>query len=270
MVQLLDGKRTAADWAKRLQGRFKGVGRLAAVTVGDDAASRLYLEKKAAMAKGLGAGFVLYWLPVSVGTRAVKQKIAQLNRDRRVAGIIVQLPLPKRLDSAEIVNVIAPSKDVDGLTDANISSGGMLPATAVGIIELVRRYKLELRRKQIVLLGFSRLLNVPLALYLSGQGNSITILQKGTRDHSCLRQADVVVSAVGSPKLIRGKDVKPGAIIIDAGIARVGKSVVGDVDRNSVDKRAGWLTPVPGGVGPMTVIALFANLLTAAKTTSQS
>jgi len=256
----MDGKRVASAWTKRLQGKFKRVGKLVAILVGDNPASLVYLEKKALMAKELGVRFELCQFKASVNQSIVEKKIALLNNDRQVAGIIVQLPLPTNWNTARVINAIIPSKDVDGLTDTNISNGQVLPATAVGILKLLEEYKIKLQGKNIVLVGFTRLLNIPLSIYLASLKNNVTVLQEGTRNKSVLCEADMIITATGKPKLITGKNVKQGVVIIDAGVSRVNKKLVGDADFASVSKKARLITPVPGGVGPMTVVALFANL----------
>jgi len=267
-MKLIDGKRVASVWAKGLQRKFKQAGKLVAILVGDNPASLVYLEKKALMAKELGVQFELCQFKANVNQSVVEKKIASFNVDKKVAGMIVQLPLPTKWNTAEVINTIIPSKDVDGLTDANISSGEILPATAVGILKLLEEYQVKLRGRNIVLVGFTRLLNIPLSIYLASLKNNVTVLQEGTRNKSVLCEADVIITATGKSKLITGKDVKNGAVIVDAGVSRVNKKLVGDVDFASVSKKARLITPVPGGVGPMTVVALFANLYRVAESRS--
>ncbi len=255
----------AAAWARQLRGRFKTTGQLAAILVGDNPASVVYLQKKAEMASTLAAKFELYRFSAGASQAVVEKQIAKLNADKRVAGVIVQLPLPSRFDTSKVVNAIAPSKDVDGLTDANIADRRMLPATAAGILKLLDAYRIKLCGQKIALVGFTRLLNIPLSIYFAGLDNSVVVLQKGTRDMAELKSADIVITATGQPRLIAGRQIKSGAVVVDAGASRVGKKLVGDVDFASANRRAKWITPVPGGVGPMTVTALYANLLSAAK-----
>jgi len=271
MSKLLDGKRVAAKLKKNLIRKFGcGVNGLAAILVGRNPASILYLKKKAAMAKELGVEFSVHQFGADASETAIIRRIQSLNNDRKVGGIIVQLPLPKKFNSVRIVNSIAPAKDVDGMTDSNIANGVVLPATAAGILELLAEYEIATKHKKIVLLGFSRLLNVPLSIYFGRRGNSVVVLQKDTQDMNQLKQADIVISATGTPRLIKGNLIKEGAVVIDAGIARVRGKIVGDADIKSVSRKAGYLSPVPGGVGPMTVISLFANLLSLKKSASES
>lgn len=267
-MKLLDGKKVAANWQRQLRGK-KAPGSLEAILIGNNPASVLYLKKKAEMAKALGVHFHLHRFSAKAAPGAITRQIERLNANNKVAGIIVQLPLPARFNVAKIVNAVVPYKDIDGLTDTNIISSKTLPATAVGILKLLRAYKITTRRKKIVLLGFTRLLNVPLSIYLARQGSEVVVLQQGTKDMRELKAADIIISAVGQPKLVKGRLVKKGAVVIDAGVSYIGKRVVGDIDTRSVNKKAKYLTPVPGGVGPMTVISLFANLTGMSKVSSR-
>lgn len=265
MVILLDGKKLAEKVTHNLMGKFKGVGVLAAVQVGDNPASELYLKKKGDLAKKLGVKFDWHKLSGRSTTAQVVNLIRKLNCDQKVAGIIVQLPLPKQCNTDTVVNAVEPSKDVDGLTDVNILSGEVLPATAAGILKLLANYKISLLGKRVVLVGFTRLLNLPMSLYFSRMGNSVTVLQEGTKDFGALKQADLIISAVGKANLIKGKDIQAGAVVVDAGISVVKGKTVGDCETKTVSSKAGYLTPVPGGVGPMTVVSLLSNLLELSK-----
>jgi len=259
-MKLLDGKKLAEKLTRNLTGRFRGIGKLAAVLVGENPASMLYLRKKRELAAKLGVGFELHKLPATSSAKRVMDAIGRLNNDKKVAGIIVQLPLPKHLNTDEIVNMVSSSKDVDGLTDVNILSGEVLPATATGILKLLAEYRISLRNKKVALVGFTRLLNLPLSLYFTRLGNPIVILQEGTKNFDELLTADIIVTAVGKAKLIKGRNIKSGAVVVDAGISSVKGKVVGDCEFSTVAKKAGYLTPVPGGVGPMTVVSLLINL----------
>ena len=269
-MKILDGKKISAEWQKGLKKKLKGK-RLDAVIVGRDSASILYLKKKGEMAEKLGVDFTLHEMPTSTNTAKVVSLIKKLNEDRKVDGIIVQLPMPREVDDIEILETITPEKDVDGLTSASLASGRILPATAKGILHLLASYKIPLTNQAIALVGFTRLLNVALSVYFSRQGLEVVVLQKDTKDMSELKNADIIVTAVGVPSLIKASHIHNNAVVVDAGIARkghantkgvrwAGKKVVGDVDFDGVEKKVKWLTPVPGGVGPMTVTALFANL----------
>ncbi len=262
---LLEGKKLADKLTSQMTGKFKNTGILAAILVGESSASALYLKKKNELADKLGVKFVLHKLPSKASGKQVIDLICKLNNDKKVTGIILQLPLPRTLDVGEIVNAISPQKDVDGLTDANILSGEVLPATAVGILRLMAEYKISLDGKKIALVGWTRLLNLPLSLYFTKLGNSVVVLQEGTKNFGELKTADIIITAVGKANLIKDKDIKEGAIVIDAGISKLKSKLVGDCEVSSVGKKAKYLTPVPGGVGPMTVVSLFLNLKTLSK-----
>ena len=255
----------AEAWEKRLKAQAKHAKKLVGVLVGRDPASVLYLKLKGKIAKRLGIEFELMKFPASVTRTQLRRAIDKLNADPVVGGIIVQLPLPKGLSNDEVVNWVAVEKDVDGLSDGAILEGKVLPATAWGVVELMRSYKVSVKNKKIVLLGFSRLLNVPLSIYLASQGAEVIVLQSDTKQRRELKTADIVISAVGKAKLIRAGDVKKGVVIIDAGIVKQGKKIVGDVNFVEVSKKASAITPVPGGVGPMTLVALMANLINLGK-----
>lgn len=256
---LLDGKKLAAALQQDLR-RKTAPGSLEAVLVGDNPASVMYLQKKGEMAKSLGVPFHLHRFSSRASEASIIKKIEQLNTDRKVAGIIVQLPLPKKFRTEAIVNSVAVNKDIDGLNDENIATSRMLPATAEGILKLLSHYRIRTKKRKIVLVGFTRLLNIPLSIYFTRQGNRVAVVQEHTKNMAELKNADIIITAAGKPKLITGRWVKQGAVVVDAGISRIGKRVVGDVDFDSVSKKASYLTPVPGGVGPMTVVSLFANL----------
>lgn len=265
MVVILDGKKVAEKITRQLSGKFKNVGRLVGILVGDNPASKLYLKKKGELAEKLGVKFELKQLPAKATTNQVVAVIEKLNQDTKVSGMIVQLPLPAQVDTDVVVNAVTPTKDADGLTDANINSGKVLPATAVGILRLLQEYKIGLKNKQVVLVGFTRLLNLPLSLDLVRMGSRVVVLQLGTKDFSELKSADIIITAAGKAGLIHGKDIKVGAVVVDAGIQMVKGKPVGDCESRTVGQRAGYLTPVPGGVGPMTVVSLLANLLVLSK-----
>lgn len=245
---------------RELTGKFRGVGTLAAVLVGKNPASILYLKKKRELAEKLGVKFVLHKLPAKVAAEQVMSLIEKLNYDKKIAGIIVQLPLSKHLDTGRIVNAVDPKKDVDGLTDANIISGEILPATATGILRLLTEYKISLANKKIALVGWTRLLNLPLSLYFARKGNQVVVVQEGTKNFNELKKADIIITVVGKANLIKGKDIKAGAVVVDAGVDKVRGGITGDCNFKSVSQKAGYLTPVPGGVGPMTVVSLLINL----------
>lgn len=265
-MKILNGTSLAKEWEARLLAtKPKKVGDLVGVLIGNDPASILYLDLKGKMAKRLGIGFRLHKLPAGASKKKVVELIESLNSDKGVGGIIVQLPLPAKFSADEIVNLVAEEKDVDGLSDATIQKGAVLPATAAGIVAMLNHYKIDVRDKDVVLIGFSRLLNVPLSLYMARSGAKVTVLQESTKDRALLKKADIIVTAAGVRNLIKGADVKMGVVVIDAGIVKEGKKVYGDVHYESVAKKASAITPVPGGVGPMTLVGLLSNLINMSK-----
>jgi len=265
-MKILDGTKLARKWEAKLMREKRGqVKDLVGVLVGNDPASVLYLNLKEKMAKRLGIGFRLVKLPATISMKKLEGEIEELNLDPEVGGIIVQLPLPGKLDANQVVNWVAPEKDVDGLSDEVIAKGDVLPATAAGIVEMMREYRIGVEGKRVVLVGFSRLLNVPLSLHLARAGGEVIVLQASTKDYSLLATADVIVTAVGKKNLITKMHLKKGVVVIDAGIVKVGKKVFGDVKFDEAKEIASAITPVPGGVGPMTLVALLANLIKLSK-----
>lgn len=263
---ILDGQKLAKKWeADLLKNRTGHVPDLAGVLVGTDPSSVLYLKLKEKMARRLGIGFRLCALPASASQARLKALIDDLNADAGVGGIIVQLPLPDKFVADEVVNWVDAQKDVDGLSDAMIHSGEILPATAAGIVKMISHYKIKINNQKVVLVGFSRLLNIPLSIYFSKMGAEVVVLQEGTKDFKELKSADVIVTAVGKRNLIRGSHVKEGVVVFDAGIVKEKGKIYGDVDFVSVGAKSSAITPVPGGVGPMTLVALLSNLITLAK-----
>lgn len=265
-MKVLDGTKLARRWEKKLMREKRGqVKDLVGVLVGNDPASVLYLNLKEKMARRLGIGFRLAKFPATIANSKLRREIEKLNVDEQVGGIIVQLPLPDKFVADEVVNWVLPNKDVDGLSDEVIAKGEILPATAAGIVEMLDEYKIAVDGKKAVLLGFSRLLNVPLSLYLARAGAQVVVLQRSTKDRSLLAQADIIISAVGKKSLITAHHVKHGAVVIDAGIVKEKNKVFGDVKYDDVAPKTSAITPVPGGVGPMTLVALLSNLIKLSK-----
>lgn len=246
------------------EGRFVG---LATVFVGDDPASRTYLRNKHRAAEAVGMPSFDHHLPATATQGDVEALIDDLNEDDAVAGMIVQLPLPSGLDVERAVERVDPAKDADGLHPFNLGRlvlgrPGPVPATPGGIMRILEYYGIDSTAKTAVIVGRSFLVGRPMALLLGAKGVDATVVQAHSRTpdlaDTCSR-ADVLVSAVGRPNLIGPEHVKPGATVIDVGISRTDAGLVGDVDFDSVVEVAGAITPVPGGVGPMTVASLLAN-----------
>ena len=277
-ARIIDGKSIAADLRRDLGPRVAALAArgvrpgLAVILVGDDPASRVYVRNKERACEQTGIASRHIALPAQVDEAALLGTIGRLNADAAVHGILVQLPLPRHLDPARVIEAIAPHKDADGFHPMNagallVGRAGFLPCTPAGIMVMLERSGIELRGKRAVVVGRSNIVGKPMALLLLQRDATVTICHSKTRDlASVTREADVLVAALGRPEAIGAAMVKPGACVIDVGInRRADGKLVGDVARAEVEKIAGWITPVPGGVGPMTVAMLMANCVRAAE-----
>ncbi len=275
---VIDGKAIAAQVRAEVRDavaelRTQGLPQpgLATVLVGDDPASAVYVGGKHKASHEVGFEAFGHRLPGDASQEQVAGVLRELNDDARVSGILLQLPLPEHLDSGALVELIDPAKDVDGLTTRSagaLASGlpGLRPCTPAGCIELLRRHDVPLEGAEAVVVGRSNLVGKPLVLLLLEQNATVTVCHTCTRDlPEVCRRADVLIVAVGRPRLIQGDWVKPGAAVIDVGINRTDDGLVGDVDYDAAAERAGFITPVPGGVGPMTIAMLLRNTLEAAR-----
>lgn len=290
MARIIDGKATAAELRRRIGAdvaRFTAehglAPGLAVIIVGDHPASRAYVRTKTRMAAETGIAGRLIELPENVAEAALLDLIQTLNADPAVHGILVQLPLPPAIDAATVLRAIDPGKDVDGFHPVNMGAlfsaarpdptRQLIPCTPLGCLHLLRQTLGEagLAGKEAVVVGRSNIVGKPMAALLLGADCTVTIAHSRTGDLAAIcRRADILVAAVGRPRLIQGGWLKPGAVVIDVGINRVddakGQSqLVGDVDFASAEAVAGAITPVPGGVGPMTVACLMRNTLAAAQ-----
>ena len=275
---VLDGKAVAtkvrgevAARAAELAGRLGRRPGLAVVQVGEDPASSVYVRNKRKAAAEAGIASFAYDLPATTSQSDLLALIDLLNRDETVDGILVQLPLPKGLDATRVMDAVDPSKDVDGFHPVNT---GMLaqkrpalrPCTPLGVIRLAEEYGIALRGLKATVVGASNIVGRPMALELLLAGATVTVCHTGTRDvRAEVERADVVVAAVGKPNFVAGDWIKPGAAVFDVGINRdsAGK-LTGDVEYERAFERAGWITPVPGGLGPMTIAMLLSNAVEAA------
>ncbi len=279
-AQIIDGKAFAATvrakvaaHVARLKEEFGEHPGLAVVIVGEDPASHVYVRSKAKQTIEVGMNSYEHKLPADTSEAELLALIAKLNADTSVHGILVQLPLPKHLDSDLVINSIDPAKDVDGFHISNVGLLGtgqksMVPCTPLGCLMMLRDYHGDLSGMNAVVVGRSNIVGKPMANLLLGDSCTVTIAHSRTKDlPSVVRQADIVVAAVGRPEMVKGDWIKPGATVIDVGINRIerdGKGIlVGDADFDSCAAVAGAITPVPGGVGPMTIACLLANTLTA-------
>lgn len=274
-AQTLDGKAFAARLRARIatqvadlagQGIVPG---LAVVLVGEDPASQVYVRSKGRMTREVGMTSFEHRLPASTDQATLMALIAKLNADPAVNGILVQLPLPKGMDEAAVINAILPEKDVDGFHILNVGrlatgQKAMVPCTPLGCLMLLRDHLGSLAGRNAVVIGRSNIVGKPMAQLLLRDSATVTVAHSRTTDLAALcRQADILIAAVGRPHFVQGDWIKPGATVIDVGINRTNDGLVGDVDFAAAVQVAGAITPVPGGVGPMTIACLLANTLTA-------
>ncbi len=288
-MQLLDGKKLAseikkeiADEVKQLKNSGKKVPHLAAILVGEDGASQTYVNSKVKSCEEVGFKSTLIRLKSDITQNELITQINLLNNDDSVDGFIVQLPLPKHINEERIILAIAPEKDVDGFHPTNVGRMTLnipsyVSATPKGILEMLNRYNIETEGKHCVVIGRSNIVGLPMSLLMqrrSKPGNcTVTICHSKTNDLSKYTlQADIVIAALGKAKFLTADMVKKGAVVIDVGITRVvdkstksGYKLLGDVDFENVSKKCSYISPVPGGVGLMTVVSLLQNTLSAAK-----
>ena len=287
-AKLIDGKvvaeavrREAAAETAKLKAQTGQVPTLAAVLVGDNPASQSYVASKGKACEEAGMGSLTYRLPATSTQAEVEDLVRSLNADPVVNGILVQLPLPKGLDEEAVLNLISLNKDVDGFHPMNIGQLVMkgrkpqfIPCTPAGCIEMLVRSGIEIAGKDAVVVGRSNIVGVPVAALLQNADATVTTCHSKTKDlPDKVRHADIVVAAIGRPEYVRGDWIKPGAAVIDVGINRIpdatkksGARLVGDVNFAEAVEVAGWITPVPGGVGLMTVAMLLTNTVRAFKT----
>lgn len=264
MEKILDGKKCAESLYHQLKGG-PNPPRLAVILVGDDPASQVYVSHKEKACKRLGFGSIVHRLPSTATQGEVRELLEQLNQDEQVDGILVQLPLPSHCNQAVIISAINPDKDVDGLTPVNqgkLYQGqeAFTPCTPLGILTLLDFYQVDLLGKRAVVIGRSQLVGRPIAYLLDQRGATVTTVHSQTvHPWEITQQADVLVVAAGKPQLVASHWVKPGAVVIDVGIHRVDGKIVGDVDFHGVLPVCAAISPVPGGVGPMTIAALMGN-----------
>ncbi|WP_205479725.1 bifunctional methylenetetrahydrofolate dehydrogenase/methenyltetrahydrofolate cyclohydrolase FolD [Sphingomonas arenae] len=280
---LIDGRAAAealrqrlaitADFFRASTGRAAG---LATVLVGEDPASGVYVRSKGKATREAGMQSFSHQLPVDTREADLLALVEQLNRDEQVDGILVQLPLPDQIDAARVIDAIDPAKDVDGFHVVNagrlaVGADALVPCTPLGCLHLLKEQLGDLSGAEAVVIGRSNIVGKPMAMLLLGESATVTIAHSRTRDLPAIcRRADILVAAVGRPEMVRGDWIKPGATVIDVGINRVaadedGKTrLVGDVAFDEAREVAGAITPVPGGVGPMTIAMLLRNTLVAA------
>ena len=269
---LIDGKKAAAELREELKQevaelktKYNKIPGLTVILIGDMAPSQIYVRNKEKSANEVGLKSEVIRYPDSVEEKTVLEKIEELNNDETVSGILVQLPLPKHIDKQKVIETITPSKDVDGfhpMNVGNLSSGyeSSVPCTPLGCYLMIKKIEPNLSGKKAVVVGRSNLNGKPMTQLLLKENCTVTITHSRTKDlkAECL-EADIIVAAVGIPELVRGDWVKKDAIVIDVGINKTENGIVGDVAFDEVSKVAKALTPVPGGVGPMTIACLLKN-----------
>lgn len=239
---------------------------LAVVIVGNNPASQVYVRNKMKACENVGFYSENIELDENISEKELLQEIDKLNKNDRINGILVQLPLPSHINELKIIDSISPEKDVDGFHVANIGKmvigdeTGFLSCTPYGIMQLLEEYKIEIAGKDAVIIGRSNIVGKPMALMLIQKGATVQVCNSRTKDlRKKLNDADIIIVAAGVPKLLKKEDVKEGAVVIDVGINRVDGKICGDVDYEEVVERASYITPVPGGVGPMTIASLIKN-----------
>jgi methylenetetrahydrofolate dehydrogenase (NADP+)/methenyltetrahydrofolate cyclohydrolase len=286
-MQLLDGKKTAEDIkseiaveVQKMKANGEKVPHLAALIVGNDGASLTYVGSKVKACERVGFESTLIKMPNTTTEIELLKKIKELNEDEQIDGFIVQLPLPKQIDEQKVLMAVDPSKDVDGFHPENFGKMALdmttfIPATPFGILELLDRYGVETKGKHTVVIGRSHIVGRPMSILMGRKGfpgnSTVTLTHSYTKNiEEITIQADIIITALGVPNYLKAEMVKDGAVVIDVGITRVpdenhekGYVITGDVDFDQVSKKASFITPVPGGVGPMTIAMLLKNTLLA-------
>lgn len=286
-MEILDGKKVSNDIKNEIAAEVvkmkengEKVPHLAAIIVGNDGASLTYVGSKVRSCERIGFESTLIKLPSTTSEQELLKKIDELNKDENIDGFIVQLPLPEQIDTQEVIMAIHPDKDVDGFHPANFGKMALdmstfIPATPFGILELLERYNVDTKGKHTVVIGRSHIVGRPMSILMGRKGwpgnSTVTLTHSHTKNITqIISQADIVISALGVPKFLKAEMVKDDAVVIDVGITRVpdetrerGYYITGDVDFENVSKKASYITPVPGGVGPMTIAMLLKNTLLA-------
>ncbi len=276
MANLIDGKKISKEIKDELKAKveqYKKEGKecsLAVIQVGNDPASSVYVGNKKKACEYIGIGSVSYELPEETTEQELLDLIAKLNNDKKINGILCQLPLPKHIDEDKVINSISPEKDVDGFHPQSVGSlvigqPGFVSCTPAGIIELLKRSGIEIAGKNCVVIGRSNIVGKPMSLLMLRENATVTICHSKTKDlQAVCKQADILIVAIGKPQYIGAEYVKDGAVVIDVGIHRdENNKLCGDVKFDEVEPVASYITPVPGGVGPMTIAMLMNNCVSA-------
>ncbi len=287
MAELIDGKLVSDKILEKvksevdsLKSRYGAAPSLHAIIVGDDPASQTYVRMKKNACKKTGMDSETHALPADISQRSLEALIGRLNENEEVSGILVQLPLPKHIDKNSIMDSIHPDKDVDGFSKTNVAKlyrgeDCLEPCTPRGVLVLLDHYKIPVEGRELVIIGRSDIVGKPLSIMLSGTRRNATVTLCHSKTHNLQyysSSADILIAAIGRPEYVKSEMVEKGAVVIDVGVNRVddicadkGYRLVGDVDFNNVSKKASYITPVPGGVGPMTIACLMENTLKAYK-----
>ena len=272
-AQIIDGKAISERLREDMKAEVAAMSEkgmkpcLAVIIVGDDPASKVYVRNKERACRQLGMDSILLRLPETTSQEELIRRVDELNADKSVNGILVQLPLPGTIDEGEVLRRISPEKDVDGFHAVNAGrlmqgERGIVACTPAGCLDLIRTTGVSIEGAEAVVVGRSNIVGKPMAMLLLQNNATVTICHSRTKNLAeVTRRADILVAAVGRPRMITGDMIKPGAVVIDVGINRVDGRLVGDVDFDSACEVAGWITPVPGGVGPMTITELMRNTI---------
>jgi methylenetetrahydrofolate dehydrogenase (NADP+)/methenyltetrahydrofolate cyclohydrolase len=274
MAHILDGKKLAKkvknqvkESVSQLVEKYKVTPHLVVILIGDDPASETYVKSKEKTSKSLGLKSTVIKKDASISEKELIDLIVSLNEDDDVHGILLQLPIPKHIDEEKVINLIDPLKDVDGFSNhhvARLNKGldALVPCTPLGIMEIFKEYNVDLEGKYAVVMGRSQIVGKPMASLLLKENATVTITHSRTKNMKDItRQADILVVAVGKAKMVDETYIKEGAVLIDVGISRIDGKLYGDIDFESVQDKASYITPVPGGVGPMTIAMLMKNTL---------
>ncbi len=269
---LLNGKKIADKILDNLKKEIKKKRlklKMAIILIGDDAPSKIFAKRKEEACKKIGVDFELFCFKKDITLLNLKKEIEKISLNKNISGVVIQLPLPTKLKpfTQEILNIIPKEKDVDILSENSLGSFysgflNLMPPVAQAIYYLLKKYNISVKGKNVVIVGAGRLVGLPLAIFLLKEKATVSVLNEFTSDSkSFLKKADIVISGVGKPNIIKGKDIKRGVVVIDVGSCLKDKKIVGDIAFKSVSKKAKYITPVPGGVGPLTVASLLENLI---------
>lgn len=273
-MKIIDGKKIKKEILDELKeevSKLKDKPNFVVIQVGNNEASNVYIKQKAKMAEHIGYGYTHLKLDENITEEALLNEIDKLNKDKNIHGVLVQMPLPSHIDTNKIQNAVIPEKDVDGLSDMNAGmlfhgKDSLFSCTPYGVMELLKRYNINVEGKHAVVVGRSNLVGKPMSIMLTNAGATVTLCHSKTKDLAkYTKKADILIVTVGKPKLITADMVRRGTVVIDVGINRLESGLCGDVDYENVSKKCSYITPVPGGVGPMTVAMLGSNVLKAYK-----